>query len=254
VLVILGLFVRLRVTESPLFAEALRAGRSRRLPIVDVLSHDARLVLLAAGSYLGISALGYLVIVYFVSYATNVLKLPLTTALALLLTAAVAFAISIVVTGTMVRSGRTPARHAMGQWRDRRVGARVLPADRHAIDPACGLAVTVMLVLQGAYIGVQPAVFAELFPTAIRYSGASVSMTLATIAGRGTRAVHCDGTVQSDRQLVADHRLCDGRSRSCHGCPCSACRRPTGATCRPTPDPLSRPRTGAPVARWRCRA
>jgi hypothetical protein len=49
--------------------------------------------------------------------------------------------------------------------------------------PLAGVAVTVMLVLQGAYIGTQPAVFSELFPTAIRYSGASISMTLATIAG-----------------------------------------------------------------------
>jgi hypothetical protein len=40
-----------------------------------------------------------------------------------------------------------------------------------------------MLLLQGAYIGTQPAVFAELFPTATRYSGASVSLTLGTIFG-----------------------------------------------------------------------
>jgi MFS family permease len=182
-LVILGLFVRLRVTESPLFAEALRAGRSRRLPIVDVLSHDARLVLLAAGSYLGISALGYLVIVYFVSYATNVLKLPLTTALALLLTAAVAFAISIVVTG---RWSDRVGRQRVMRWGNGAIVAWALvffPLIDTRSTPLAGLAVTVMLVLQGAYIGTQPAVFAELFPTAIRYSGASVSMTLATIAG-----------------------------------------------------------------------
>jgi hypothetical protein len=40
-----------------------------------------------------------------------------------------------------------------------------------------------MLVLQGAYIGTQPAVFAALFPTEIRYSGASLSNTLGTILG-----------------------------------------------------------------------
>ena len=53
------------------------------------------------------------------------------------------------------------------------------------MDPATLLALAVvgMLVVQGAYIGTQPAVFAELFPTAIRYSGASLSMTLGTIGG-----------------------------------------------------------------------
>ena len=57
--------------------------------------HDARAVALAAGSYIGISTLGYIVIVYFVSYATRELKFPLTTTLALLLTAAVMFAFAV---------------------------------------------------------------------------------------------------------------------------------------------------------------
>jgi MFS family permease len=91
--------VRLTVAESPIFEDALRTRAARRLPIVDVLQQHGRLVLLAAGSYIGISALGYLVIVYYVSYATNVLRVPLTTTLALLLAAATGFAISIVVTG-----------------------------------------------------------------------------------------------------------------------------------------------------------
>ena len=38
-------------------------------------------------------------------------------------------------------------------------------------------------MIQGAYIGPQPAVFSELFPTATRYSGASLSLTLGTILG-----------------------------------------------------------------------
>jgi hypothetical protein len=40
-----------------------------------------------------------------------------------------------------------------------------------------------MLFLQGAYIGPQPAVFSELFPTEVRYSGASLSLTLGTLLG-----------------------------------------------------------------------
>ena len=40
-----------------------------------------------------------------------------------------------------------------------------------------------MLIIQGAYIGTQPAVFAELFPPAVRYSGTSLANTLGTIVG-----------------------------------------------------------------------
>jgi MFS family permease len=49
--------------------------------------------------------------------------------------------------------------------------------------PLMAVALGGMLVLQGAYIGTQPALFAELFPPAIRYSGASLGNTLGTIIG-----------------------------------------------------------------------
>jgi hypothetical protein len=49
--------------------------------------------------------------------------------------------------------------------------------------PLIALSLSGMLTLQGAYLGPQPAVFSELFPTAVRYSGASLSLTLGTILG-----------------------------------------------------------------------
>jgi MFS family permease len=45
------------------------------------------------------------------------------------------------------------------------------------------IAVCLMLVVQGMYIGPQAAVFAELFPSTFRYSGASLSITLGTLLG-----------------------------------------------------------------------
>jgi len=182
-LVIVGLWVRLGLDESPVFEEVLRTQTARRMPILDVLRHDARTVLLASGSYIGISTLGYVVIVYFVSYATRELMLPLTTTLALLLTAAALFAGSIVACATW--SDRIGRRRFM-QW-----GCAALVVWSLVFFPLVdtgsvaliGLALGVMLILQGAYIGPQPAVFSELFPTATRYSGASLSLTLGTILG-----------------------------------------------------------------------
>jgi MFS family permease len=182
-LVVVGLYVRLGLSESPVFAEVQKARGERRRPVVDVLRTDARTVLLAAGSYIGISGLGYIVIVYFVSYATTQLGVPLTTVLALLLLAAVVFSVSIV---------------AFASWSDhfgrRRImiwgcGGLVLwsvvffPLANTKSIPLIGLALCGMLLLQGAYMGPQPAVFSELFPASIRYSGASLSLTLATIFG-----------------------------------------------------------------------
>ena len=63
-----------------------------------------------------------------------------------------------------------------------RIGWRL--ADGEAwLEKLIGLSLAGMLLIQGAYIGPQPAVFSELFPTTIRYSGASLALTLGTIIG-----------------------------------------------------------------------
>jgi metabolite-proton symporter len=182
-LVIVGLWVRMGLAESPVFEAVLHAQTARRMPIVDVLRQNLTTVLLAAGSYVGISTLGYIVIVYFVTYATRQLSLPLTTTLGVLLTAAALFAVSIVASAHW--SDRFGRRRIM-QWGCGALTAWSLvffPLVDTGSVPLVALAVTGILVMQGAYIGPQPAVFSELFPTATRYSGASLSLTLGTVLG-----------------------------------------------------------------------
>jgi len=182
-LVALGLFIRLGVSESPVFTASRDAHRAPRAPIVDVLRNHGRTVLLAAGSYVGISTLGFIVLVYFVSYATRRLSVPLPTALALVVLSAVTFAGSIVAGAAW--SDRVGRRRAM-QWG---LGGVVVwslcffPLIDTGSVPLMALALCGMLGLQGLYIGPQPAVFSELFPTAVRFSGASLSLTVATILG-----------------------------------------------------------------------
>jgi metabolite-proton symporter len=184
VLVGVGLFVRLRIAESPLFRAALATERRRRrAPLVDVLRSHPRTILLAAGTYLGIGGLGYLVIVYFVSYANKQLHVPTTTVLTLLIIASVAFAATVVLFARWSdRWGRrrvmTLGCAALVVW-----AAVFLPLADTGSVPLILVDLVVMLVLQAAYIGPQPAFFAELFPTEIRYSGASLSLQLGTILG-----------------------------------------------------------------------
>jgi MFS family permease len=153
------------------------------MPVVDVLRAEARTVLLAAGSYLAISATGYLVIVYFVSYATRNLQFPLGATLALLQVAAIVFAASILYFAN--RSDR------IGKSRTMRWSCAGLVFASLVFFPLidtksmllAGLSLCFMLLVQGAYIGPQAAVFAESFPAPVRYSGASLSITLGTIFG-----------------------------------------------------------------------
>ncbi len=183
VLVAVGFFVRLRIAESPVFADVVRARSTRRMPVVDVLRKEGRAVFLAAGSYLSISATGYLVIVYFVSYATRNLQFPLPVTLGLLQFASILFAVSILFFAN--RSDKV-GRSRMMRWG---CGLLVVASavffpfiDTKSI-PLAALAVCVMLIVQGMYIGPQAAVFAELFPATYRYSGASLSITLGTLLG-----------------------------------------------------------------------
>jgi MFS family permease len=183
VLVAFGFFVRLRVAESPVFEETRRAHQTRSLPIADVLKSEARAVFLAAGSYLSISATGYLVIVYFVSYATRNLKFSLPVTLGLLQLAAILFAMSILF---FAKRSDIVGRRRMMRWS---CGILIVASlvffpliDTKSI-PLAAIAVCFMLVVQGMYVGPQAAVFAELFPSSFRYSGASLSITLGTLLG-----------------------------------------------------------------------
>jgi metabolite-proton symporter len=183
VLVAVGLYVRLGVAESPVFAEVQRLQAARRMPIVDVVRGHARTVLLAAGSYLSSSALGYIAVVYFVSYSTRELGLPLTTALALLLAAAVVFGASVVTFAKWSdRWGRrrimTSGLAALGLW-----SLVFFPLIDTKSIPLVALALCGMMFLQAPFIGSQPAAWSELFPATVRYSGASLSLTIGTILG-----------------------------------------------------------------------
>jgi MFS family permease len=150
---------------------------------VDVLRNSGSTVLLAAGSYTGISALGYIGLVYYVSYASRVLGLSLPVILMPLLVAAVFFGVSVVA---FARWSDRIGRRRLMLWGNASLvawSAAFFPLLDTRSIPLIWIALIVMLVLQGAYIGTQPAVFAELFPAPLRYSGASLSNTLGTILG-----------------------------------------------------------------------
>ena len=72
VLVFVGLFIRLRIMESPVFAQIKETRRVVKMPVVELLRSDARNVLLAAGMYMAHGMLFYAMTVYTLSYTTSV--------------------------------------------------------------------------------------------------------------------------------------------------------------------------------------
>src|SRR5438552_2221273 len=93
VLVLVGLWVRLTISESPLFREIEQGHTKARMPIVDVVRLYPRSVLTALGARIGVDVPFYTFVLFIVTYVTQVLKVPRSTALnAVLIGAAVQLA------------------------------------------------------------------------------------------------------------------------------------------------------------------
>lgn len=185
VLVAVGLFVRLRIMESPVFATLKETGRQSRWPVLEVVRHQYREVLLAGGAAMANSAIGYLVLVYSLSYGTDVLGMNRNTLLAIVLIASVIQVLLMMFFAAL--SDRIGRRNVfLGGAVFSVLWAVPFAALLSTASPVLiFLTVIVMLLGGGAMYSVQAALFAELFSTRVRYSGASLGYQLGVILGGG---------------------------------------------------------------------
>ncbi|WP_369381467.1 MFS transporter [Streptomyces sp. cg36] len=190
VLVVVGLWIRLSVDESPLFKAALQRARARadddrvaeRLPLVAVLRDHWRDVLVAMGARMAENISYYVITAFILVYATTSAGMAKQTALnAVLIASAVHFAVIPAWGALSDRIGRRPV-YLIGAVG---VGAWMFPFFS-LIDTAdfgnLVLAVTVGLVFHGAMYAPQAAFFTEMFATRMRYSGASIGAQFASVA------------------------------------------------------------------------
>jgi metabolite-proton symporter len=193
VLVIIGLWIRVSVSESPLFlqaqaraeAEEAKAGAAAKqdAPVVEVFRHNWRGVLTAIGTRLGENVSYYILTAFVLVYVTVHLELPKSTALnAVLIGSAVHF-VTIPLWGALSdRIGRRPVTLigsvGMAGWAF--AFFALVDSESFAVIT---LAVTVGLLFHGAMYGPQAAFISEMFDTRVRYSGASMGSQLASIIG-----------------------------------------------------------------------
>lgn len=183
VLVGVGLFIRLRIMESPSFSQVQESNTQARLPIVDVLRTYPKQVLLAAGAFVFIAAYFYILVSYLVNYATEAAGMDQTTILTVILISSVfSFFLIPFFAALSDRYGRRPL-YMIGV-----IGMTL------SVFPLFWASDTgsFWLVLLAHIFAIVPfsmtygplaAFYAELFGTRIRYSGISLSYQGGTLFG-----------------------------------------------------------------------
>ncbi len=183
VLVMVGLWIRLTIAESPLFRELEVSDKKVRAPIVDVVRLYPKQVGLAIGARVGVDVAFYTFVLFITTYVVTYLELPSSYALNAVLIAAACQVLLIPWFGIMSdRLGRRPV-YLFGA-----IGAAIWVFVFFAMLDTGNLvmivlATVVALVLHAAMYGPQASFIAEMFPTRVRYSGASMGYQLAGIIG-----------------------------------------------------------------------
>ena len=185
VLIVVGLFVRLAVSESPVFLEAQRAAAGKavpeKAPIVTVLARYKREVLVAMGARIAENVSFYVLTSFTLVYIGKVHGLESSFALDAVLLASAVHLVTIPLWGALSdRIGRRPVylfgAVGIGVWAFALF--RLLDTENFGLSV---LAITVGLLFHGAMYGPQAAFFAELFGTKARYTGVSVGAQLASL-------------------------------------------------------------------------
>jgi len=183
VLVLVGLWIRLTIAESPLFREVEESHAKAAAPILEVLRRYPKKVLLAVGARVGVDVAFYTFVLFITTYVATYLKLPRNYALNAVLIAAAVQIVLIPFFGSLSdRFGRRPVYLAGA------IGAAVWVFVFFAmLDTGqfwlIVLATVVALVFHAAMYGPQAAFISEMFPTKVRYTGASMGYQLAGIIG-----------------------------------------------------------------------
>ncbi|WP_426734830.1 MFS transporter [Glutamicibacter sp. 2E12] len=182
-LIFVGYMIRRAVEESPVFKQLAQRKASEHTPLRELMTSHSKQVLQAALIFISNNAAGYLVIAFFISYTTKVLKMPV---------APILLATTIGSVGWLIFT-------LVGGWLSDKIGRRNTFVIGYAlvfiwmipmflmVDTGnivlYTIAIFVLTVGLGLSYGPQSAMYAEMFPAQIRYSGISIGYAIGAILG-----------------------------------------------------------------------
>lgn len=191
IMVIIGLYVRLKLQETPVFQEAVDSGKKVSSPLGEVFRTAWRPLISGTFIMVGCYTIFYLVTTWILSYgiadreAGLGLGIPYNDFLVIQLISIFAFIIGIPIAGRLADTkGRKPTLF----WTTVAIIAFGFTF-RFFLDPATATMgsvlafLTIGMFLMGLIFGPMAAVLPELFPTNVRYTGSGISYNVSSILG-----------------------------------------------------------------------
>ncbi|SKC80622.1 MFS transporter [Krasilnikoviella flava] len=190
VLIVVGIVVRRSVEESPVFLEIAEKKAAAKTPVLTLFRKHWLLVLLAALTFAGNNAAGYMTTGgYLQNYATTPLAdgglvgMDRTPVLLAVAGASVVWLVCTFAAGTVSdRIGRRNT-YIIGWLAFLATVFLLFPLVNAGNPWMLFLGVSLFAVGNGFTYGQQAAYFAELFPASIRYSGVSITYAIGAILG-----------------------------------------------------------------------
>ncbi|PSK98921.1 metabolite-proton symporter [Murinocardiopsis flavida] len=185
VLIVVGFVIRLKVGESPEFLRLKDRSERTARPIAEVFGAHRRAFLVAAGVFIANNMAGYIFLAYILGYATEHLRVPQSTMLVVVVVGALAWiATTLWAAHWSDTVGRRPVYLLGSVWLLAWSFPFFLMLDTARLPLMLG-SVLVLAVGLGLTYGPQSALYAELFPSRVRYSGASLAYAVGAVLGGG---------------------------------------------------------------------
>ncbi|MFP9228577.1 MFS transporter [Pectobacterium cacticida] len=187
VLVLVGLYVRISLHEAPVFTNAVKAGKQVRMPLGTLLSKHMKATILGTFIMLATYTLFYIMTVYSMTYGTTPvpdgLGFSRNSFLLMLMVAVIGFGLTIPVAGCLA--------DAFGRRKTMIVVTCLMLAFSILFPYLLGSGNQILVMgflvlglsLMGLTFGPMGALLPELFPTEVRYTGASFSYNVSSILG-----------------------------------------------------------------------
>jgi len=181
ILVLVGLYVRLTISETPVFREAMLHEGRVKVPMLAVFRDYPLTLFMGILASLATFVLFYLMTVFALSWGTTALGYSRESFLVIQLVGIIFFAVTIPISAVLAERGRrrtligvTVAIGAFGLVLAPMLSAGIVSAT---------LAMVIGLSLMGLTYGPLGTTLSELFPTSVRYTGSSLTFNLAGIFG-----------------------------------------------------------------------